>query len=42
MTLALRRIERLNLLLAVGLTALGGLLWGTRGLAGAGVGALIA
>ena len=42
MTLALRRIERLNLLLGVALTALGGLLWGARGFAGAGVGALIA
>jgi hypothetical protein len=42
MTLALRRIERLNLLLAVALTAVGGVLWGARGVAGTGVGALIA
>jgi hypothetical protein len=42
MTLALRHIERVNLVLAVAMTALGGLLWGTRGLAGAGAGAFIA
>jgi ATP synthase I chain len=42
MTLALRRIERLNLVLAIAMTALGGLLWGARGFAGAGAGAFIA
>ena len=39
---ALARIERANVILGVALTALGGLLWGERGLLGAGAGALLA
>jgi len=38
----LARIERVNLILAVALTCLAGILWGTAGTLGAGVGALLA
>jgi hypothetical protein len=42
MTLTLRSIERANLLLAVAVTVLGGVVWGLPGLLGTGAGAFIA
>jgi ATP synthase I chain len=42
MPAGVRRIERANLILAIALTAIAGIVWGPRGTAGAAAGALLA